>query len=342
MSNFSNKTVLITGGTGSFGKTMAKHALESGASEVRIFSRDEAKQDSMRNAMRDERLKFFLGDVREQSGLNNAMGQVDLLFHAAALKQVPSCEFFPLEAVATNVIGSSNVISSAVHAGVESVVCLSTDKAVYPINAMGMTKGLMEKVALAQSRANLSGRTKISITRYGNVMFSRGSVLPLFIEQIISGETITVTDPKMTRFLMSLDESVALVDFAFSNANPGDLFVKKAPAATLETIIEALFLVLGKRSKVKVIGSRHGEKLYETLLSAEEMPSAQDLGGFFRLPIDERDLNYANFTESGRVAQDKLESYHSHNTTQLNVQEVAEALKLRPEIQIALDRLKIK
>jgi UDP-glucose 4-epimerase len=286
-------TVVITGGTGSFGSTMAKYLLTKDVDEIRIFSRDEAKQDAMRHAISDSRVRFFIGDTRDPESVERVVRGSDLVFHAAALKQVPSAEFFPLEAVKTNINGSANVIRSAVENDVNGVVCLSTDKAVYPINAMGMSKALMEKTAQAHARSNPKSDTRVAVTRYGNVMYSRGSVLPLFIQQIKSGKPITITDPRMTRFLMSLHESVELVKFAFQNSASGDLFVKKAPGATLGTISEALLEMFGvPNHPVEIIGFRHGEKLYESLLGSEERAFAQELGDYFRVPLDSRDLNY--------------------------------------------------
>lgn len=333
------KKLLITGGTGSFGSTLATNALSSGASEVRIFSRDESKQDYMRRIKKDERLRFFLGDVRNPDGLKEATKGVDYVFHAAALKQVPSCEFFPLEAVATNVQGSANVINAAIENDVQSVVCLSTDKAVYPINAMGMTKGLMEKVALAKSRERMSQETTVSVTRYGNVMFSRGSVIPLFMEQIYNDLPVTVTNSEMTRFLMSLDDSVDLVVHAFENAKPGDIFVRKAPSATLGTLVEAIGVLMKKQPTIKEIGPRHGEKLFETLLSAEELSSSIDSGNYYRLPIDERGLNYENYVEAGHQNLSQTHSYDSHSTALLDVAQVADLLSNQQQFQIELTNL---
>jgi UDP-glucose 4-epimerase len=326
------KSVLITGGTGSFGSKMANHLLSLDVDEVRIFSRDESKQDTMRHDFEDARLKFYIGDVRDEQSVRQCMAGVDYVFHAAALKQVPTAEFFPLEAVATNVLGSANVLRSAIHAGVKSMVCLSTDKAVYPINAMGQSKALMEKTASSFARHNLDSPTRISITRYGNVMASRGSVIPLFIRQIKSKVPLTLTQPQMTRFLMSLDESVDLVLHAFKSEFSGDLFVKKAPAADLETLVAAVKDLLGvPEYPVNVIGVRHGEKLYESLLSAEEAAIAIDEGDFFRVPLDTRSLNYSIFTSEG--FNEKIhEAYTSHNTERLTKQEVIEKLLTLPEI----------
>lgn len=330
-------TVLITGGTGSFGSTVAHRLLAAGVSELRILSRDEAKQDDMRRWLGDSRARFYVGDVRDEKSVLEAMAGVDYVFHAAALKQVPSCEFFPLQAVATNVHGSSNVINAAHQCGVRSVVCLSTDKAVYPINAMGTSKAMMEKVAQAFARNHPESSTTVSITRYGNVMFSRGSVIPLFVEQLRAGSPLTVTDPAMTRFLMSLDESVELVQYAFENAEPGDLFVKKAPAATIDTLARAVALVLGvPEPEIRVIGTRHGEKLYESLLSREEMAKAEDRGGYFRVPLDARSLDYGLFVEDGEQEMAELTDYTSHSTTRLSVEETAAVIEKLPGMQKVL------
>jgi UDP-N-acetylglucosamine 4,6-dehydratase/5-epimerase len=330
--------VTITGGTGSFGSTMARHLLTEGVGEVRIFSRDEAKQDALRQTIADERVRFYIGDVREQRSVDTVIKGSDLVFHAAALKQVPSCEFFPMEAVATNVTGSSNVLQASIEYGVKSVVCLSTDKAVYPINAMGMSKALMEKTAMAFARNNTSSDTVIAVTRYGNVMYSRGSVIPLFVSQLKSGKPLSVTDPTMTRFLMSLAESVDLVKYAFTQANTGDLFVRKAPASTVETLLTAVARVLGVDDpEVTVIGTRHGEKLFESLLSTEEMAHAEDFGGYYKVPLDTRTLDYKPFFEEGEPREQADESYTSHNTTRLDVDGVVELLKTLPEIQNLLN-----
>lgn len=326
--------ITITGGTGSFGSTMAKHLLTQDASEIRIFSRDESKQDAMRHALNDSRVRFYIGDVRSEQSVNNVLKGTDLVFHAAALKQVPSCEFFPMEAVATNVVGSSNVIRLSIEHGVKSVVCLSTDKAVYPINAMGMTKALMEKNAMAMARNSPGSETVISVTRYGNVMYSRGSVIPLFLEQIRSGHPLTVTDPNMTRFLMSLSESVDLVKYAFTEANNGDLFVRKAPASTVADLQQAVANIAGMGDpEVNVIGTRHGEKLFESLLSSEEMAHAEDRGGYFRVPLDTRTLDYRPYVDEGGRSGPVADSYTSHNTQRLTVPEVEDLLKTLPEIQ---------
>ncbi len=329
--------VTITGGTGSFGSTMAQFALNDGAAEVRIFSRDEAKQDSLRHKFADDRVKFFIGDVRDEKSVENVIKGSDLVFHAAALKQVPSCEFFPLEAVATNVQGSSNVLRSAIAANVQSVVCLSTDKAVYPINAMGMSKALMEKTAMAFARNNQKSKTRIAITRYGNVMYSRGSVIPLFINQIKQSKPITITNPQMTRFLMSLTESVELVKYAFENAETGDLFVRKAPASTVEVLAQALLeLFNASNSSIQTIGIRHGEKLYESLLGTEERALAIESNQYFRVPLDTRTLDYAVYFEEGDVRNQILEAYTSHNTDRLEKDEVKKLLLTLPEIKSEL------
>lgn len=329
--------VTITGGTGSFGSTMAKHLLQHDVAEVRIFSRDEAKQDAMRHELSDERARFYIGDVRDSGSVEAALQGSDLVFHAAALKQVPSGEFFPLEVVNTNVLGSANVVRSAIKAGVKSVVCLSTDKAVYPINAMGMSKALMEKTALSFARNGQSGETTIAVTRYGNVMASRGSVIPLFIRQIKSGQPITVTDPSMTRFLMSLSESVDLVKHAFENATNGDLFVKKAPAASVSVLVEALKQIFDvPNHKVEVIGIRHGEKEYESLLGTEERVNSEDQGDYFRVPLDTRTLDYGIYFEDGSKERKQAESYNSSNTTQLGIEEVKAILLSLPQVQAEL------
>ena len=320
---FENKTLLITGGTGSFGNAVLRRFLDSDLAEVRIFSRDEKKQDDMRKRYAHPKLKFYIGDVRDSRSVAAAMRGVDFVFHAAALKQVPSCEFHPMQAVMTNVLGTENVLEAAITAGVKRVVCLSTDKAVYPINAMGISKAMMEKVMVATSR-NLEGTgTVICGTRYGNVMASRGSVIPLFVDQVLAGKPITVTDPGMTRFMMTLEDAVDLVLYAFEHGRNGDIFVQKAPAATVGVLAQALLELLGKTGHpINEIGTRHGEKLYETLLGREEMACAEDLGGYFRVPPDGRDLNYAKFVEEGerRLTQSSHgEDYNSHNTTRLDV-----------------------
>ena len=331
MSQFTGSTLMITGGTGSFGNAVLNRFLETDIGEIRIFSRDEKKQDDMRHEYQakypalSEKIKFYIGDVREISSVRNAMYGVDYIFHAAALKQVPSCEFFPMEAVKTNVIGTDNVLSAAIEEGVKSVICLSTDKAAYPVNAMGITKALEERVAVAKSRT--TDKTKICCTRYGNVMCSRGSVIPLWIDQIRQGLPITVTDPAMTRFIMSLEEAVDLVLFAFNNGKSGDIFVQKAPACTIQTQAEAVCeLFGGDKSKIKIIGTRHGEKKYETLLTNEECAKAEDLGNFYRVPADNRGLNYDKYVIKGDVGMSTLTEFNSNNTNILNVEQVKEKL----------------
>lgn len=315
---FNNTSLLITGGTGSFGNAVLRRFLDSDLSEIRIFSRDEKKQDDMRKRYNSPKLKFYIGDVRDPQSVMNAVRGVDYLYHAAALKQVPSCEFHPLEAVKTNVLGTENVLEAAIQCGVKRVVVLSTDKAVYPINAMGISKAMMEKVAVAKSRS--SAQTVINVTRYGNVMASRGSVIPLFIEQIRAGKPITITDPSMTRFMMTLDDAVDLVVYAFEHGQTGEIFVQKAPAATIEVLAKALTSLLGKpEHEVRVIGTRHGEKLYEALLSREEMVAAEDLGGYYRVPPDLRDLNYGKFVEQGETKISEATDYNSHNTDRLDI-----------------------
>ena len=327
-----NKTLLITGGTGSFGNAILERFINSDIAEIRVFSRDEKKQEDMRLRLKNERVKFYIGDVRNINSVRDAMQGVDFVFHAAALKQVPSCEFYPIEAVQTNVLGAENVMRAAIDNGVQKCVVLSTDKAVYPINAMGMSKALMEKVMVAKSRLCDSGMIILCATRYGNVMGSRGSVIPLFAEQIQSGNPITLTDPKMTRFLMSLDDSVNLVLFAFENAKPGDIFVQKSPACTMGDLVTAMQNLLGQSSQVQVIGTRHGEKVFESLVSREEMARAEDLGDYYRIPADSRDLNYAKYFSLGELALSKLDDYTSHNTTRLDVSQVMQTLKKLPMI----------
>jgi UDP-N-acetylglucosamine 4,6-dehydratase len=315
---FDNKTLLITGGTGSFGNAVLRRFLDSDLREIRIFSRDEKKQDDMRKKYNSPKLKFYIGDVRDYQSVLGAVRGADFVYHAAALKQVPSCEFHPLEAVKTNVLGTENVLEAAINCGVQRVVVLSTDKAVYPINAMGISKAMMEKVAVAKSRS--AGATVINVTRYGNVMCSRGSVIPLFTQQIRANQPITITDPAMTRFMMTLEDAVDLVLYAFEHGQPGEIFVQKAPAATIDVLTQALTGLLGKpEHEVRVIGTRHGEKLYEALLSREEMAAAQDLGGYYRVPPDLRDLNYGKFVEQGEVRISEAVDYNSHNTTRLDV-----------------------
>jgi UDP-N-acetylglucosamine 4,6-dehydratase len=326
---FSNKNLLITGGTGSFGNAVLRRFLSSDLNEIRIFSRDEKKQNDMRKLYNSPKLKFYIGDVRDPQSVMNAVRGVDYIYHAAALKQVPSCEFHPLEAVKTNVMGTENVLEAAIQCAVKRVVVLSTDKAVYPINAMGISKAMMEKVAVAKSR--VSTQTVINVTRYGNVMASRGSVIPLFIEQIRAGKPITITDPSMTRFMMTLDDAVDLVLYAFEHGQPGDIFVQKAPSATIEVLAKSLTALVGKpKHEVRVIGTRHGEKLYEALLSREEMVAAEDLGGYYRVPPDLRDLNYDKFVEHGEVKISEAIDYNSHNTDRLDIQGMqALLMKLR-------------
>lgn len=333
-----NKTLLITGGTGSFGNAVLNRFLDTDHfSEIRIFSRDEKKQDDMRNELKNEKLKFYIGDVRDYGSVERAMKGVDYVFHAAALKQVPSCEFFPLEATKTNVFGTQNVIDAAAANKVKKVICLSTDKAAYPINAMGISKALMEKVVVAASRNH--SNTIVCLTRYGNVMASRGSVIPLFLNQIKKGENLTITDPNMTRFLMSLDEAVELVLFAFEHGNAGDLFVNKAPAGTIGDLAQALKELFKADSTIKIIGTRHGEKLYETLCTREEMTKAEDMGEFYRIPADNRDLNYARYFSEGEEDVSKVEDYHSHNTDQRDVEGMKALLLKLPLIQEELKSL---
>jgi UDP-N-acetylglucosamine 4,6-dehydratase len=329
--------VLITGATGSFGSTVLQYLMSKDAGEIRLFSRDEKKQDDLRKRFRDERLKFFIGDVRDPGSIGNAMRGVEYLFHAAALKQVPSCEFHPLEAVKTNILGTENTLEAALQCGVRRVVCLSTDKAVYPINAMGISKAMMEKVFVAKSRNNSSHGTVICGTRYGNVMASRGSVIPLFISQIRSGTPITITDPSMTRFMMSLDDAVELVLYAFKNGRPGDIFVQKSPASTILTLAKALVELFGVANHpVNVIGTRHGEKAHETLLSREEMSHAEDLQEYFRIPPDLRDLNYEKYVEVGEKEIESAKDYTSENTRRLNQEEMKALLLKLPFVQRAL------
>lgn len=334
MTSLEGATVAITGGTGSFGSTMVKDLLAKNIGAVHIFSRDEAKQDSMRRSFDNDRLRFFLGDVRDYQSVARAMTDVDFVFHAAALKQVPSCEFFPEQAVKTNVNGSYNVIEAAARAGARSVVCLSTDKAVYPVNAMGMSKALMEKTAQAFARNNPKTKTAVSVTRYGNVMHSRGSVIPMFIQQLQAGEPLTLTEPRMTRFLMSLGESVSLVHHAFLNAEPGDLFVRKAPASTVETLARAVASILGEDDPdLRIIGTRHGEKLHETLLSREEVVTAEEQGDYFRVPLDARSLQYELYFNEGERDTALLDDYTSENTQRLSLDDTKNLLLRLPEIQ---------
>lgn len=335
---FKDKILLITGGTGSFGNAVLDRFLDSDLKEIRIFSRDELKQDDMRRRYSNDKLKFYIGDVRDINSVRNAMHGVDFIFHAAALKQVPSCEFFPIEAVKTNVIGTENVLTAAIEAKVKKIVCLSTDKAAYPVNAMGASKMMMEKVIVAKARTVNPSQTTICCTRYGNVMASRGSVIPLFVEQIKMSKELTLTDPQMTRFLMSLEEAVDLVLFAFENAKNGDIMVQKAPASTVEDLANALKMVFNYDKANKIIGIRHGEKRYETLLTNEECAVAIDLGNFYRVPMDSRDLNYAAYFEEGCGTNCKLESYNSNNTLMLNVEEVKQKLLDLQYIQNELNK----
>jgi len=328
-SSLNSATVTITGGTGSFGRTMVRHLLLDKVGEIKVISRDENKQDQMRKEFDDPRLKFILGDVRDSSSVEGSIKGSNFVFHAAALKQVPSCEFFPMQAVATNISGSSNVLDASIKFGVDTIVCLSSDKAVYPINAMGMTKALMEKVAQSYARNSPEMKTRIAITRYGNVMMSRGSVIPLFLDQIVNNKPITITNPEMTRFMMSLDDSVSLVKHAFTNSSNGDLFVKKAPACSVGTLAEAVIRIMGAEGRIKInnIGTRHGEKLFESLLSVEERVRTLDQGNFYKIPLDTRTLDYQAYFEKGQdLSVTNNESYNSHNTNQLSVDEVVELI----------------
>jgi len=336
---FKDNILLISGGTGSFGGSVLSRFLTTDIKEIRIFSRDELKQDNMRKFYNNDKLKFYIGDVRDRESIDDAMIGVDYVFHAAALKQVPSCEFYPMQAVKTNVIGTENLLNSAINAGVKKVIALSTDKAVYPINAMGISKAMMERVVVSKGRS--VKKTMIACTRYGNVMASRGSVIPLFIDQIRNGKPITITDPNMTRFMMSLNQAVDLVLFAFENGKSGDIFVQKAPAATVELLAETVKNILGRpEHEVKTIGTRHGEKLYETLLTKEEMVKAIDMGEYYRIPADTRDLNYNKFFEEGEEVITESSEYHSHNTYRLNEKELIELLLNLREIQDDLDEFK--
>lgn len=337
MEKFRKKILLITGGTGSFGNAVLERFLESDIKEIRIFSRDEKKQHDMRLKYSNPKLKFFIGDVRNYDSIFRAMQGVDYVFQAAALKQVPSCEFFPIEATMTNVIGTENVVKAAISNKVAKVICLSTDKAAYPINAMGMTKALMEKVAIAQARSLSTEDTTICVTRYGNVMASRGSVIPLFVSQLKKGEDLTITDPKMTRYLMSLEDAVDLVLFAFENGRNGDLFVQKAPASTIQVLAEALMDLFPSKSGIKVIGTRHGEKVYETLCTREEMIKAEDLGGFYRVPADNRDLNYEKYFEEG-LDYTQITDYNSHNTHRLDIEGTKNLLMSIEYVQNQLEK----
>ncbi|GHT09942.1 UDP-glucose 4-epimerase [Bacteroidia bacterium] len=331
---FTNKTLLITGGTGSFGNAVLRRFLGSDIREIRIFSRDEKKQDDMRHSLQSDKVKFYIGDVRDKRSVDGAMSGVDFIFHAAALKQVPSCEFFPTQAVRTNILGTENVLDSAIAHVVKRMVVLSTDKAAYPINAMGMSKALMEKVAIAKGRMlGSDAKTTICCTRYGNVMASRGSVIPLFVEQMKAGKDLTVTDPNMTRFMMTLDDAVDLVLYAFEHGSNGDLFVQKAPAATIQTLAEALLELYKSPQHLQTIGTRHGEKLYETLVTREEMAKAEDMGNYFRIPCDSRDLNYDKYFVEGEEKVQQCEDYHSHNTARLDKDGMKKLLLKLPEIK---------
>lgn len=334
---FKDKTLMITGGTGSFGNAVLKRFLDTEIKEIRIFSRDEKKQDDMRKLYHNEKIKFYIGDVREENSIKDALYGVDYIFHAAALKQVPSCEFFPMQAVKTNVIGTDNVLSAAIEAGVKKVICLSTDKAAYPINAMGISKAMMEKVFVSKSKTVNPDRTLICGTRYGNVMASRGSVIPLFVDQIKAGKPLTVTNPDMTRYLMSLEEAVELVLFAFENAEAGDIMVQKAAASTIRDLAQAVKELFNAENEIQIIGTRHGEKVYETLLTKEEYQVAIDMGGFYRVPADKRDLNYDKYFVEGQKELSNEDEYTSHNTYRLNVEEIKSKLLELPYI---IDELK--
>ena len=323
---FDNKTLLITGGTGSFGNAVLQRFLHTNIKEIRVFSRDEKKQEDMRIELKNSKVKFYIGDIRNYDSVYSATNGVDFVFHAAALKQVPSCEFYPMEAVRTNVLGTENVLNAAFANNVKKVICLSTDKAVYPINAMGISKALMEKLMVAKARMTGDQKTTYIGTRYGNVMASRGSVIPLFIKQILEGKPLTITDPNMTRFLMSLDDAVDLVLYGFNNARQGDIFVQKAPASTILDLAKALQELFSANNEIKIIGTRHGEKLYETLLTREELSKAEDMGGYFRIVPDERDLNYGKYFTEGEEQISRLDDYNSHNTQRLNVSEIKEKL----------------
>ncbi len=338
---FSGKTIMITGGTGTFGNAVLRRFLQTEVGEIRIFSRDEKKHDEMRNTLKNPQVKFYIGDVRDYDSIHSAMENVDLVFHAAALKQVPSCEFFPMEAIRTNALGADNVMKAALACNVKNVIVLSTDKAVYPINAMGMSKALMEKLMIAQVRSNGTAETIFCGTRYGNVMGSRGSVIPLFIGQILAGEPLTITDPNMTRFMMSIDNAVDLVIYAFENGNPGDIFVQKAPAASIETLAKALKKLFKGRNEIRIIGTRHGEKLYETLLTREEMARAEDMGSYYRISPDIRDLNYACYFTEGVTEISGHEDYHSHNTQQLDEDGMIELLLKLDFVRSSLETGKI-
>ena len=334
--DFTGKTLLITGGTGSFGNAVLNRFLKTDIGEIRIFSRDEKKQDDMRHQYKDEKIKFYIGDVRDSDSIRSALQGVDFVFSAAALKQVPSCEFYPLEAVKTNVYGTANTIDAAIQNAVKKMVVLSTDKAVYPINAMGMSKAMMEKVMVAKSRNLTMHETVLSGTRYGNVMASRGSVIPLFVDQILNKKPITITNPNMTRFMMSLENAVDLVLFAFTNSKQGDIFVQKSPASTIQNLAEVLMDIFNAQTEIRVIGTRHGEKVYESLLSKEEAVRAIDMGDYYRVPADSRDLNYANYFEKGNEKIETIEEYNSHNTYRLNKEELKKLLLELPFIQESL------
>lgn len=338
---YRKKTLMITGGTGTFGNAVLRRFLETDIKEIRIFSRDEKKQDEMRNALRNPKVKFYLGNVRDYDSILSAMRGVDMVFHAAALKQVPSCEFFPLEAIRTNAIGADNVMKAALACNVKNMIVLSTDKAVYPINAMGMSKALMEKLMVARARSHVDSGTIFCGTRYGNVMGSRGSVIPLFISQILVGEPLTITDPHMTRFMMSIDDAVDLVVYAFEHGNPGDVFVQKAPAATIEVLAKSLKKLFNGKNEIRMIGTRHGEKLYETLLTREEMARAEDMGDYYRIPADIRDLNYACYFTEGESKVSGHEDYHSHNTQQLDENGLIELLMKLDFVRDALETGKL-
>ncbi|MBE3036716.1 MAG: polysaccharide biosynthesis protein [Candidatus Atribacteria bacterium] len=338
---FKDKTLLITGGTGSFGNAVMKRFLNTDIKEIRIFSRDEKKQDDMRKLYKNDKLKFYIGDVRDLGSLKDVMHGVDYIFHAAALKQVPSCEFFPLEAVKTNVLGTENVLTAAIEYGVKKCICLSTDKAAYPINAMGISKAMMEKIVIAKSRTVAPKKTTICITRYGNVMASRGSVIPLFVQQIKSGQPMTVTDPNMTRYLMSLEEAVELVVYAFQHAQTGDTVVQKSPASTIGDLAEAVRQLFAPEHEIKIIGTRHGEKVYETLLTKEEFFNAQDMGSHYRVPADNRDLNYDKYFIEGNENLSTMDEYNSHNAYRLSVDEVKEKLLSLPFIQEKLNNWEV-
>ena len=339
---FKGKTLLITGGTGSFGNAVLNRFLNTDIKEIRIFSRDEKKQDDMRKLYANDKLKFYIGDVRNPESIKDTVKGVDYIFHAAALKQVPSCEFFPMEAVRTNVVGTDNVLTAAIDAGVKKIVCLSTDKAAYPINAMGTSKAMMEKVIVAKSRNVDPADTTICCTRYGNVMASRGSVIPLFVDQMKLGKPLTITDPNMTRFLMNLDEAVDLVLVAFENAQQGDLFVQKSPASTVEDLAKGLRQLFNPKAEIKVIGTRHGEKAHETLMTREEKAKSEDLGGYYRVPADNRDLNYEKYFEDGDKKVSIIEEYTSHNTEQLDVKGVMKKLLTVEYVQEELKKLEVK